>query len=65
MSFLQGWKTKIAAFGLLGLAVYQLSQGEIDKAMQSALAALAAFGLADKVDRVLAGEAQGLYKTPT
>lgn len=40
-----GWKTYLAAIGLVGLAVYQLSQGQVEAAVQSLLGALAAFGI--------------------
>jgi subtilisin len=42
---LSGYRTYIAAVGLLGLAVYQFTEGEVDKATQSILAALGMFGL--------------------
>lgn len=42
---LNGYKTYVAAAGLFGLAVYQLSQGQLDVAMQTLLGALAAVGL--------------------
>ena len=42
---LTGYKTYIAAVGLVGLAIYQVSQGDITTAVQTALAALAAFGV--------------------
>lgn len=45
MNFLAGYRTYIAAAGLLGLALYQLSQGDATTAFQSLMAALAAFGL--------------------
>ncbi len=45
LSFISGYKTYLAAAGLVGLAVYQASQGQIDGAAQSALAALTAVGL--------------------
>lgn len=40
-----GWKTYLAAAGMLGLAIYQFSQGQYDLAVQSIMAALAAAGL--------------------
>ena len=40
-----GYKTYIAAIGLTGLAVYQVSLGDFDQAAQTILSALAAFGL--------------------
>jgi hypothetical protein len=46
---LDGYKTYIAAAGLLGLAIYQASVGQIEAAIQSLLAALAAFGLRNAV----------------
>ena len=42
---LSGYKTYIAAVGLVGLAVYQASQGDVQTAFQTFLAALAAVGL--------------------
>jgi hypothetical protein len=45
LSFLSGYKTYLAAAGLVGLGVYQLSQGQIDTAIQSFLGALTAVGL--------------------
>jgi len=45
MTILSGWKTYLAAAGLFGLAIYQLSTGSYDAAWQSLLAALAAAGL--------------------
>jgi hypothetical protein len=40
-----GHKTYVAAAGLMGLAVYQLSQGEVAHAVETFLAAVAALGL--------------------
>lgn len=51
LSFLDGWKTYIAALGLLGLGVYQMSQGQFEVAMQSIMAAFAAFGLRKALER--------------
>ena len=45
MQFLSGYKTYMAAAGLVGLAVYQASQANYDQAFQSFLGALAAVGL--------------------
>ena len=45
MTFLQGYKTYVAAAGFIGLAVYQWSNGDLTGAWQSVLAALTAFGL--------------------
>lgn len=45
MDMLKGYKTNLAAIGLLCLAFYEFSEGRIDMAMQSLMAALAAFGL--------------------
>lgn len=51
-SWLDGKKTILAAVGLVGLAVYQASIGSYDLAVQSALAALAAFGLRSAIAKV-------------
>ena len=45
MEIINGYKTYLAAAGLLGLALYQFSQGQFEAAMQSLFGALAAFGL--------------------
>lgn len=45
MDILSGYKTYVAAAGLVGLAVYQFSQGHYPDAFQSLMAALAAFGI--------------------
>jgi len=45
MNVLNGYKTYLAAAGLIGLAVYQLSQGQFELAAQNFLAGFAAFGL--------------------
>lgn len=42
---LTGYKTYLAAAGLVGLGIYQLSQGDIQGAIHSFGEALAAFGL--------------------
>lgn len=52
-AWLEGYKTKLAAAGLLGLALYQLSQGQYEQAAQSFLAGLAALGIGAKIDRKL------------
>lgn len=46
-----GWKTYLAAAGLVGLALYQLSQGDYAAAAQSLMAALAAAGLRHAIAR--------------
>ncbi len=40
-----GWSTYLAAAGLLGYALYQVSTGDYPAAVQSFFAALAAFGI--------------------
>ncbi len=42
---LSGYKTYIAAAGLLGLAIYQASVGQFESAIQTGMAALATVGL--------------------
>jgi hypothetical protein len=51
MDIFPGWKTYIAAAGLFGLAVYQLSQGDSTAAWQSLMAAIAAFGIRTAINR--------------
>lgn len=48
---LPGLKTYLAGAGLIGLAVYQLSQGDTTAALQSFLAGMAALGLRSAMDR--------------
>jgi hypothetical protein len=59
LNVLSGYKTYIAAAGLFGLSLYQLSQGQYDQAGQSILAALAAAGLRSAIAKVPAAKAQG------
>ncbi len=42
---LKGYKTYIAAAGLLGLAIFQFSTGQVAPGLQSLFAALSAAGL--------------------
>lgn len=42
---LDGYKTYLAGAGLIGLAIYQFSQGQVEQAITTFLAGLAAFGL--------------------
>ena len=44
-SLLSGYKTYLAGVGLVGLGVYQVSQGQFATSIQSFLAALATVGL--------------------
>ncbi len=41
MSFLSGYKTYIAAIGLIGLGIYQASKGDIDTGVQSIIQGIA------------------------
>ena len=45
MTFLSGFKSYIAAIGLIGLAVYQASVGQWDLMFQSILGAIGLFGI--------------------
>src|SRR3954454_21699072 len=54
ISVLAGYKTYIAAAGFVGLAVYQLSQGEVNPALQSVLSALTAVGLRSAIAKAQA-----------
>jgi hypothetical protein len=49
---LEGFKTYIAAAGMVGLAVYQFSQGEYAAAWTSLMAALGAVGIRSAIARV-------------
>ena len=48
-----GNKTYLAAFGLMGLAVYQLSTGDYTAALQSFMAGLAAMGLRNGLEKAV------------
>lgn len=48
---LNGWKTYIAAVGLLGLAIYNFSMGDYTTGMTNLMAALAAFGIRNAMAR--------------
>jgi hypothetical protein len=52
LALLSGYKTYLAAVGLVGLAVYQISQGQIETALQSFLAAVTATGLRHAVAKL-------------
>lgn len=52
MEILNGYKTYLAAAGLLGLALYQFSQGQLEQSVQSLLAGMAAFGLRNALRNV-------------
>jgi hypothetical protein len=51
LDILQGYKTYIAAVGLLALGVYQLTGGDLPTGIHSILAGLAAFGLRSALAR--------------
>lgn len=46
-----GFKTYVAAIGLVAHGVYQITQGNVDIGVTEVLAGLAAFGLRNAVDR--------------
>ena len=52
LNVLSGYKTYVAAAGLVGLAVYQFSQGQVETGVQSVLAALTAVGLRHAVAKL-------------
>jgi hypothetical protein len=52
LNVLSGYKTYVAAAGLVGLAVYQFSQGQVETGVQSVLAALTAAGLRHAVAKL-------------
>lgn len=47
---LKGYKTYIAAAGLVCLAVYQATTGDFNTALQTFLGALAAFGIRNAIN---------------
>lgn len=49
LNMVDGYKTYIAAAGLFGLSLYQLSAGQYDQASQTFFAALAAAGLRNAI----------------
>jgi len=49
--FLEGKKTYIAAIGLLGLALYQVTIADYAPAIETFMAALAAFGIRHAMSR--------------
>jgi hypothetical protein len=51
LKFLEGKKTYLAACGLLVVAYFQYKEGKVDQAIQSLMAALAAFGLRQAIDK--------------
>lgn len=51
LGILDGYKTYIAAAGLLGLSVFQFSTGQISFGLQTLFAALAAAGLRSAIAR--------------
>jgi hypothetical protein len=51
VSKLDGYKTYIAAAGLIGLAVYQASEAQYQQAAQTIMAALAAAGLRSAISK--------------
>ena len=51
LTLLDGYKTYIAAVGLIGLALYQATVGQYDQAIQSFLGALAALGLRSAISK--------------
>jgi hypothetical protein len=51
MNLLAGYKTYIAAAGLLCLGLYQMSVGDVAQAIQNIFAALATFGVRSAIAR--------------
>ncbi len=49
-------KTVLSAIGLIGLGVYQISQGQYETGIQSILAGLAMLGLRHAIAKVANGE---------
>jgi len=61
---LAGYRTYLAAAGLLGLALYQFSSGQFEPGVQSVLAAAAAFGLRKAIAAAPAATAEAVLDTP-
>jgi hypothetical protein len=52
LSVLNGYKTYIAAAGLLGLSLFQFSTGQVAPAIQTLLSALAMAGLRSAIGQI-------------
>ena len=52
LSILNGYKTYIAAAGLLGLSLFQFSTGQAPLAIQTLLSALATAGLRSAIGQI-------------
>jgi hypothetical protein len=59
LALFSGYKTYLAATGLLGLSVYQVSQGQYEMSYQSFMAALTAFGLRHAIAKQAGGTEVG------
>lgn len=53
LNLLTGYKTYLGAAGMIGLAVYLLSQGQVEAALAALAAGLATTGEGHKIDRTL------------
>lgn len=53
LDIFSGYKTYIAAAGLVGLGIYQISQGDVQTGVASLMAGLAVFGIGKKIERAL------------
>ena len=49
LTWLDGYKTYLGGLGMIGLGVYQLSQGEIQAGLQSLAEGLAVIGIGHKI----------------
>lgn len=48
---MKGWKTWVGVVGMVALAVYDLSNGDVEQAMAKATAAFGLLGLGHKIDK--------------
>lgn len=51
-SFIDGFKTYIAGFGLVGLGLYELSQGQMDQGWQHVAQGLGLIGLRSAMTKI-------------
>ena len=52
LTFLSGFKTYIAGFGLIGLGIYQCTQGDLNAGLKSVSEGLAVIGLGHKLAKM-------------
>lgn len=53
MNWLTGYRTLIGGIGLIGLGVYQITDGQVEKGVESIGLGLAAIGIGGKLDKAV------------